>query len=211
MTSVLSDDGAPLKFEQSDKELTVHPAAPGQSSARIVSFTCVYNGRDPKIGLRSSTKRADNPQLVFSDSLPENVHHWFPCFDYPNDKVTDEIVATVKSGLKVAANGRLVSVIEDKAAGTVTYHWSQDLPHSTYLIFLAAAPYVVVRDSYKTLPVNYWVYPQDEAKALPTYGKTPKMIEFFNRTLRLRLSLAEIRPGLGSAPAAAPRAPRPRP
>ena len=71
---------------------------------------------------------------------------------------------------------------EDTAAGTVTYHWSQDLPHSTYLIFLAAAPYVVVRDSYKTLPVNYWVYPQDEKKALPTYGKTPKMIAFFNKT-----------------------------
>ena len=45
----------------------------------------------------------------------------------------------------MGANGRLVSVTEDKAAGTVTYHWSQDLPHSTYLIFLAAAPYVVVR------------------------------------------------------------------
>jgi len=83
--------------------------------------------------------------------------------------------------LKVAANGRLVSVIEDKAAGAVTYHWSQDLPHSTYLIFLAAAPYVVVRDSCGTLPVNYWVYPRDESKVRPTYGKTPKMIEFFNK------------------------------
>ncbi|MCK7478387.1 MAG: hypothetical protein M0C28_14030 [Candidatus Moduliflexus flocculans] len=59
-------------------------------------------------------------------------------------------------------------------------HWSQDLPHSTYLIFLAAAPYVVVRDSYGNLPVNYWVYPGDEAKARPTYGKTPAMIAFFN-------------------------------
>jgi aminopeptidase N len=125
---------------------------------------------------------SDHPQIVFSDSFPENVHHWFPCFDYPNDKVTNEIVATVKSGLKVAANGRLVGVTEDKAAGTVTYHWSQDLPHSTYLIFFAAAPYAVVRDSYGTLPVSYWVYPSDEAKVKPTYGKTPKMIEFFNRT-----------------------------
>ena len=26
------------------------------------------------------------------------------------------------------------------------------------------------------------MYPQDEKKALPTYGKTPEMIEFFNRT-----------------------------
>jgi aminopeptidase N len=40
----------------------------------------------------------------------------------------------------------------------------------------------VVRDWYKSLPLDYWVFPKDEKKALPTYGKTPKMVEFFNRT-----------------------------
>jgi len=179
VTAVLSEDGSPLKFDQSTKELTVHLPRP-YKFGEILSFTCFHHGANPKIGLRFMAETPDYPQLVFSDSFPENVHHWFPCYDYPNDKVTNEIVATVKSGLKVGANGRLVGVIEDEAAGTVTYHWTQDLPHSTYLIFLAAAPYVVIRDSYKTLPINYWVYPQDEAKALPTYGKTPKMMEFFN-------------------------------
>ncbi|MCK7501730.1 MAG: hypothetical protein MZW92_75850 [Comamonadaceae bacterium] len=29
--------------------------------------------------------------------------------------------------------------------------------------------------------MNYWVYPGDEAKARPTYGKTPEMIAFFNK------------------------------
>ena len=83
--------------------------------------------------------------------------------------------------------------------GRSTYHWSQELPHSTYLIFLAAAPYVVVRDSYETLPVNYWVYPGDEAKARPTYGKTPDDDRVLQRDLRIRLSLAEVRPDLGPA------------
>jgi len=180
VTSVLSEDGQALKFDQTAKELAVHLPRPFKFGEEL-SFTCFYHGGDPKVGLRFMPETADNPQLVFSDSFPENVHHWFPCFDYPNDKVTNEIVATVSQGLKVAANGRLISVVEDQEAGTVTYHWSQDLPHSTYLIFLAAAPYVVVRDSYKTLPVNYWAYPRDAAKVGPTYGKTPKMIEFFNR------------------------------
>jgi aminopeptidase N len=181
VTRVLSDWGEPLAFEQSPRELTVRMARPLRLG-ETRSFTVFYGGKGPKIGLRFMPASANNPQLVFSDSFPDHVHHWFPCFDYPNDKVTSEIVATVKSGLKVAANGRLVGVVEDASAGTVTYHWSQDLPHSTYLIFLAAAPYVVVQDSYKSLPVNYWVYPQDEKKARPTYGKTPKMLEFFNRT-----------------------------
>jgi len=179
VTSVVDEYGAPLRFEQSDKELKVVLLRPAKFG-EIVTFTCKYNGREPRKGLQFVDETPENPRLVWSDSWPDNVHHWFPCFDYPNDKATSEIVATVPSGLKVAANGRLVGVDEDKAAGTATYHWSQDLPHSTYLIFLAAAPYVVVRDSYRNLPVNYWVYPQDERKARPTYEKTPRMIAFFN-------------------------------
>ena len=179
VTSVVDEYGAPLRFEQSDKELKVVLLRPAKFG-KIVTFTCKYNGREPRKGLQFVDETPENPRLVWSDSWPDNVHHWFPCFDYPNDKATSEIVATVKAGLKVASNGRLVGVFEDPAAGTVTYHWSQELPHSTYLIFLAAAPYVVVRDSYRTLPVNYWVYPGDEAKARPTYGKTPRMIAFFN-------------------------------
>jgi len=180
VTAVVGDDGAPLAFDQRAKEIEVRLPRPFRFGEET-SFTCFYRGRDPKAGLRFVAETEDNPGLVFSDSWPENVHHWFPCYDHPNDKATGEIVATVKRGLKVAANGRLVSATEDREAGTVTYHWSQDLPHSTYLVFLAAGPFTVVRDSYGTLPVSYWVYPSDESKVGPTYGKTPKMIEFFNR------------------------------
>ncbi len=181
VSKVVSDWGEPLRFEQAAAQLTVH-VAPPLKLGETRSFTCSYKGADPKTGLRFVAENPPNPVLVWSDSWPDHVHHWFPCYDYPNDKVTSEIIATVKSGLKVAANGRLVGVTEDRAAGTVTWDWSQDLPHSTYLIFLSAAPYVVVHDWYKSLPVDYWVYPHDEKKALPTYRKTPEMIEFFNRT-----------------------------
>ena len=181
VTAVRNDYGEPLAFSQSDTELTVTLAKPAKLG-QTVTFTCAYASRDPKVGLHFVEATADNPKLVFSDSFPNNVHHWFPCYDYPNDKVTYDLIVTVKAGNKVGANGRLVGVTEDKAAGTVTWHWSQDLPHSTYLIFFAAAPYVVVHDAYKNLPVNYWVYPQDAGKAMATYGKTPKMIEFFNKT-----------------------------
>ncbi|MBP7706519.1 MAG: M1 family metallopeptidase [Candidatus Aminicenantes bacterium] len=181
VTSVLAADGSALAFSQTDKALEVRLPRP-LGFGEETSLTCIYRGRDPKDGLRFMAGTEDHPALVYSDSWPDHVHHWFPCYDYPNDKATTEIVATVRRGLKVAANGRLVSTVEDRASGTATYHWSQDRPHSTYLVFLAAGPYVVVRDSYKTLPVSYWVYPADEAKALPTYGKTPKMMAFFERT-----------------------------
>ena len=180
VTDVFSQWGEPLKFSQTDTELTVHLTGP-HGYGESLSFTVQYRGQDPKRGLQFYEESEETPDLVASNSWPDGVHHWFPCFDFPNDKVTNEIIATVKSNNKVCANGRLMSVIEDPAAGTVTYHWNQELPHSTYLIFLAAAPYVVIRDSYNGLPLNYWVYPQHERDALRSYGDTPKMMEFFNR------------------------------
>ncbi len=180
VTRVVSEWGEPLESSQSDRELSIRMRRP-LARGEVRSITCVYAGKDPRNGLRFVAASADTPALVYSDSWPNRVHHWFPCFDYPNDKATSEILATVAADLKVAANGRLVSVTEDPARRTVTYHWSQDLPHSTYLVFLAAAPYVVVPDAYGTLPINYWVYPQHASMARSTYGKTPAMMAFFNR------------------------------
>jgi aminopeptidase N len=180
VTSVTGNWGKPLTFEQSGKKLTVHMPRP-YKYGEILSFTVFYHGKEPKAGLRFYEKSPDHPALVASDSWPDGVHHWFPCFDYPNDKVTNEIIATVKTGFKVVANGHLAGIREDKSRGTVTYHWSQERPHSTYLIFLAAAPYVVVRDMYGSIPINYWVYPQHEPHARVSFRNTTKMMEYFNR------------------------------
>lgn len=179
VTSVMDNWGKPLPFEQEDGKLRID-LKKKHGYGENISFTVFYNGQDPEDGLRFFDETDEHPQMVASDSWPYGVRHWFPCYDYPHDKVTHEIIATVASGNKVAANGRLAAVTENKNEGTVTYHWVQDLPHSTYLIFMAAAPYVVVNDHYKNLSLNYWVYPQHESHVDVTYGKTPDMVAFFN-------------------------------
>ena len=176
---VSTDQGEPLSFEQTQGRISVKLPRPFRHEETF-SFTVAYEGREPKNGLRFYDASAERPAMVASDSWPYGVRHWFPCYDYPNDKATSEIIATVAAGNKVVANGRLVSVKEDKAAGTVTYHWLQDKPHSTYLIFLAAAPYTVVEDHLGGVPVDYWVYPQHAAQARRTYGKTPEMMAYFS-------------------------------
>ena len=161
VTRVRGQWGTELPFFQDEKTLTIElPRA--LKIGEIESFTVSYQGRDPSDGLRFFEETDDHPALVASDSWPDGVHHWFPCYDHPNDKVTNEIIATVKRPNKVCANGRLLRVFPNPAGDTVTYHWSQEKPHSTYLIFMAAAPYVVVEDQYETTPINYWVYPQHE-------------------------------------------------
>ncbi len=180
VSQVLDNWGTPLKFEQVEGTLTVY-LLKKYLFGETVSFTVIYAGQEPKGGLRFYAESEDHPMMVASDSWPDGVRHWFPCNDYPNDKVTNELIATVPLAFKVASNGRLESVREDLEKRTSTWHWVQDLPHSTYLIVLGAAPYVVVRDNYGPIPINYWVYPQHEEHARLVFGKTPRMMEFFNR------------------------------
>jgi len=181
---VNDDWGHSLSFKQTDKKLFVELPRP-YDLGEVFSITIFYRSDDQahkttnKKGLRFFEASAEHPALVASDSWPDGVHHWFPCYDFPNDKVTNEIMATVKEPNKVAANGRLLSVVKNEPKGTVTYHWLQDKPHSTYLIFLAAAPYEIIRDRYENIPINYWVFPQQAKDALRSYEKTPKMMEFF--------------------------------
>ena len=55
--------------------------------------------------------------MVSSDCFPDKARQWIPCYDYPNDKVTTEMIVTVDKKYKVLSNGRLVSVKENGLAG----------------------------------------------------------------------------------------------
>ncbi len=182
----------PLEFEHENGKLTVHLAKPADYGQRV-SFTVTYHAANLDVdgaeyGLSSSydlgldfkEQTPDNPPHINTMSWPEGARHWFPCYDHPNDRATHEVIATVRESYKVLSNGRLVSVTDGPEPGTKTWHWSQALPHPTYLYMLAAGPYVVIEDSLGDLPINYWVYEKDEADAMRSFHKTPEIIAFFN-------------------------------
>jgi len=77
VTGVVGDWGEPLQFEQSARELTVRMPRP-LKLGETRSFTCHYNGTNPKVGLKFEAETAGNPRLVWSDSFPDHVHLWFP-------------------------------------------------------------------------------------------------------------------------------------
>ena len=181
VTGVLDEQGEPLRFEQSEKELTVELAGPA-AYKQPVSFVVRFFRKESRTGLKFIDASPRHPAQINTYSWPEDSHHWFPCNDYPNDKVTNELTATVPAGFKVLSNGRLTGVAEDPLARTVTYHWSQDRPHPVYGIMLAAGPYRVIEDSFGKLPVDYWVYPGDTSDAPRSFNKTPGMIEFYEKT-----------------------------
>jgi len=181
VTAVTDAAGAPLKFERTPAELVVLPArvlAYGETT----TFTVAYTVRDPKAGVKFLAGTADYPAQINTYNWPEDARRWIPCYDEPDDKATDELIATVPAADSVLSNGRLVEVTEDKAAGTRTFHWSQDKPLPTYNIMMAVGPFEIVRDRLGGLPVDYWVARKDVPEARVSFRKTPRMIDFYDKT-----------------------------
>jgi len=185
VTNVEDEDGEPLSFEQNDGKLTVNLGR-SYNFGDTLSFTVHYyaiNRSGPRgrtLGINFIDETENNPPMIVARSFAEGARHWFPCYDHPNDKATQEIIATVPQHYKVLSNGSLISEIESTDGGTKTYHWSQTLPHSTYLSTLVAGPFVVVKDALGDLPVTYWVYEQDKENARLCFNRTPEIIKLYS-------------------------------
>ncbi|MBA4321665.1 MAG: aminopeptidase, partial [Odoribacter sp.] len=180
ISKVINYDGKELPFEQNENQVLIK-LLKSYNHSDSIKFTVQYTLTKLILGLRFIDATTTNPLMVSSDCWPDKARQWIPCYDYPNDKVTTEMIVTVDKKYKVLSNGKLVGVQENSPQGTVTYHWSQELPHSTYLINLSIADYAVIKDSLGSLPINYWVYKGLEAEANTTFRKTPYMINFFNK------------------------------
>ena len=178
VVDAVDEAGQGLSFVQGDTAVVItFPRA--ISYGDTITLTLAFRGENPQEGFFFDDASDDHPQMVSTDSWPDEAHHWIPLYDYPNDKVTHELIATVPEGNKVLSNGRLVGVAEDIEEGTTTWHWSQERPHATYLFMLAIGPFAVIEDSLGSLPVNYWIYPEDAEEARWIFAKTPRMIDFY--------------------------------
>ncbi len=110
-------------------------------------------------------------------------HFWFPCHDFPNEKATSDVTATVDERYAVLSNGKLIGVTKNTKEKTATYHWKETKPHASYLIMVAGGEYTILRDKAGKLPLEYYVYPEDTLNARIAFKETPAMIQFFNRKI----------------------------
>lgn len=173
--------GRELRFDTTRYALDVHldkPYSPKDTLTVTVEYACT-----PKQGMTFSGPDSGYPAKrwqFWSQGEDTTNHFWFPCYDAPNDKATSELTATVNRKFSVLSNGRLVSVKEDKAAGTKTFHWSQSKPHVSYLIMVAGGEYTILRDKAGATPLEYYVYPDDTLNGRICFSETPKIMAFFN-------------------------------
>jgi aminopeptidase N len=122
----------------------------------------------------------DKPTQIWTQGETESNSAWFPTIDKPNQKSTEEIIMTVPSKYVTLSNGLLVSQ-KKNADGTRTDDWKMNLPHAPYLFFMGVGDYVIVKDHYKNLPVDYFVEKEYAPVAKKIFGETPAMIGFYEK------------------------------
>jgi aminopeptidase N len=127
---------------------------------------------------------------VWTQGQDEDSRYWFPCFDYPNEKATSELIATVPGKWFCLSNGRLLEQRKD-AGGTATFHWLQEVPHCAYLITLCAGEYAEITDRWDGIPVNFYVPPDRIADGKRSFDKTAKMVEHYSKLIGVRYPFAK--------------------
>jgi aminopeptidase N len=137
---------------------------------------------EPRTGLYFVAPTEGNPDLpiqAWTQGETEYQHHWLICHDFPNDRATTRLQATVPGGFFALSNGQLTEA-RDNEDGTRTYTWQQDVPFPAYLVTLVAGEFSELSDTWRDVPVTYYVAHGREADGLRMLGKTPKMMEFFS-------------------------------
>jgi aminopeptidase N len=171
-----------MDFTVAGETLLIHLDKP-YGIGDTLSFLISYSVTAPRKGLYFVQPDSGYPAkiwTVWSQGEPEENHFWFPCYDFPNDKATSEMVATVNDKWTVISNGKLVDVKKDPVQHRATFYWLENRPHSSYLISIVAGEYVKVGDAWRSTPVDNYVYTSEKNLAMQSFSKTPKMIEFFS-------------------------------
>ncbi|MGE3107577.1 MAG: M1 family metallopeptidase [Phycisphaerales bacterium] len=180
-------NGVAATFEhdkEKEKLAIVFPSALAKGQAGTLVMT--YHAE--KAGGRGAgfTWSKDNPRtpeedpMFHSQGQPESNHLWFPCHDFPNEKLTTEIVVTIPKGYDALSNGHLES-IKMYPDGRSRLHWVQDKPHTNYLVSLIVGKFDVVNvGGPETARPGLWmpVYgPVGSGERIrDTFKRTPDMV-----------------------------------
>ncbi|GJQ30233.1 MAG: aminopeptidase [Phycisphaerae bacterium] len=170
---------------------------PPLEAGREVTLHTSYTVMDPPLGLIWTPESPAWPgraAQLHTQGQPETNSYWFPCHDFPNDRLTTEIRATVPQGFLVVSNGRLAerqgairsmetALGDSELRGYEVYRWVQDTPHVPYLVSLVVGKFDVVDVGDKALSMPVYA-PVGRGKDVPAvFGRTRDMAAYFAKVL----------------------------
>lgn len=103
--------------------------------------------------------------------------HWFPCYDWPNDKLITEVYVKFNKEYKVLSNG--VKVAEKETKDGKIWHYKMSHPHPTYLVMLGIGKYDIKETKAKSeVPLRQWYYPEWKDRYEWCYKYNEKIFNF---------------------------------
>jgi aminopeptidase N len=165
--STVQYHGTSLTFNRLTKdvlEITL-PASLPKNTLDSVSVT--YSGAPANTGFGSFTKGSHaGKSILWTLSEPYGGKDWWPCKNLTNDKIDSvDYVFTTPIGNKVATNGILTNTVIGNTK--IAYHWSHKYPITSYLVCFSVTNYAEFTEKMKlgndSLPILYYVYPEDSA------------------------------------------------
>ncbi len=178
-----SGNKVPLKYNYANNVLTItldKTYNRNQDYTVYIKYTARPNEAEkqgsPAKGLyfiNAQGKDKNYPTQIWTDGESEYSSTWFPTIDKPNQKTTQEIYMTVPDKYLTLSNGILKESAKE-SGGMRTDHWVMDKRHSVYLFFMGVGEYVVVKDKWRNIPIDYYVEKEYEPYARQIYGNTLK-------------------------------------
>jgi aminopeptidase N len=177
----LDSDDSDLIYKINGEKIVI-TLGKAYSPAETISVRFKYSTK-PKKGVYFVDALQEDGEIgraaqIWTQGEAEEAHHWFPSYDFPDDKATSEQFITVEKSETAIANGELLGTKEN-ADGTKTFHYKMPVAHSSYLTSFIVGTYVKINDSYKNIPLGFYVYPDRAAIAPLAFGKTKQMMGVF--------------------------------
>ncbi len=153
------------------------PVLPGEQRTVTVTYDA-----EPQRGLYFRTPEMGYPETdvhLFTQGESHEAPHWYPNFDYPNERFSSEVICRVPPEMTVVSNGRLVSEQIDPNTGLKAVHWLQAKPHVNYLVAMVAGKFEKIESQYRDIPLAFYTPPSQAAQAANSFKDTADMVEFF--------------------------------
>jgi len=175
------ESSAPIEAWDAGKKaltITFAEAVPVDAETTV---TVTYSAH-PEDGWYYRTAAMGYPQgddHFWTQGEPQKHRHWFPGYDYPNERFTSEVICRVPKGMTVLSNGRLIK--EWQEGDLTLFHWSQEQEHVNYLISVVGGYFNKLESKHGELPLAFLTPPSEFAVAENSFRDTAAILAFFEK------------------------------
>lgn len=189
VAKVTASTGEPVTFTVEDDaaartgRLTIRAKKPF-AARKELTLEVDYSGKANSAheGLfRVDPDRKDGAPLFFTQFQPSAAQRFFPANDQPDDKATSELFVITDRRYTVLSNGKKLKdeTFAEGGENLRRVHWSQETPHSTYLVALAVGEFEAVPVG-SSVPATIWVQKGTSDRAFIARAATLNTLGFLS-------------------------------